>query len=126
MLAGSFFWHLFRAMKRSFGRLVLMFIVTALIAAVLVELAGIYLSGGQLPTQYTHLIAVILGLTVGYAITATMLVVEIIHDLFMTVDEMEHDFVSKFESGAHLMEGLVDGGAATLFDGAAHRVFDRS
>lgn len=126
MLAGGFLFHIYRAMKRSFGRLVLMFFVTGLIAAVLAELAGIYISGGQLPTRLTDLIALVLGLVVGYAVTATMLIVEIIRDLFETVEEMEHDFVSKLEGGSHLMEGLVEGGAATLLDGAVHRVFDRS
>lgn len=126
MLAGGFLFHLYRAMKRSFGRLVLMFFVTGLIAAVLAELAGIYISGGQLPTRLTDLIALVLGLVVGYAVTATMLIVEIIRDLFETVDEMEHDFVSKLEGGSQLMDDLVTGGAATLLDGAVHRVFDRS
>ncbi len=125
MIAGGFLFHLFRALRRSFGRLALMFLVTALIAAIVVELVSIYESGGQLPSQLTHLIALLLGLVVGYAVTATMLIVELIRDLILTVDEMEHDFVTKFETGSRLMDDLVDGGAAHLLDGAVHRVFER-
>lgn len=125
MLAGGFVFHLLRALKRSLARITLWFVVTGLIAAVIVELAGIYESGGKLPTDMTHIIAVILGLVVGYGVGATMLVVEIIRDLFVTVDEMEHEFFTKVELGSQLIDGLVEGGGAHLMDGAIHRVFER-
>lgn len=125
MLAGGFIFHLLRALRRSFARIALWFLVTGLIAAVLVELAGIYASGGKLPTELTHIMALILGLVVGYGVSATMLVVEIIRDLFITVDEMEHDFFTKVEMGGQLLDGLVEGGGAHLIDGAVHRAFER-
>ncbi|HEX6819575.1 MAG TPA: hypothetical protein VF120_14460 [Ktedonobacterales bacterium] len=125
MLAGGFIWHLFRALKHAFARIALMFVVTGLIAAVLVELAGIYETGGKLPSELTHIMAIVMGLVVGYGVSATVLVFEIIRDLFVTVDEMEHDFVTKFEAGSQLLDDLVDGGSAQLMGGAVHRVFDR-
>src|SRR5690349_14809479 len=125
MLAGGFMWHLFRALRRSLGRIMLWFLVTGLIAAVIVELVGIYESGGQLPTTLTHITAAVLGVAVGYAMSATMLIAEIIRDLFITIEDIEHDVRNEFAAGSRLVDDLIEGGSTHLLGGVVHRTFDR-
>lgn len=77
--------HFISALKRAFARIVLWFALTGLIAAIIVELAGIIASGGRLPTGSTHLVAFALAVAVGYAAAMTVLVGEIVSSLFETV-----------------------------------------
>lgn len=125
MLAGGFMWHLFRALQRSLGRIVLWFLVTGLIAAVVVELVGIYESDGQLPTALTHITAAVLGVVVGYAVSATLLIAEIIRDLFLSVEEIGHDVRNEVVAGGKLVDDLIEGGSSQLLGGVVHRTFDR-
>jgi hypothetical protein len=91
MIAGGFFWHLLRTLRRSFGRIFLLFFVTGLIAAIVVELAAIIVTGGQFPSPWTHITAAILFFVVGYGVSITMLTAEIIRDLVTTVEDMAKD-----------------------------------
>lgn len=125
MLAGSFLWHLFRALRRSFTRVMLWFLVTGLIAAVVVELIGIYESGGQFPSELTHITAALMGIVVGYAVSATMFIGEIIRDLFSTVDDIEKEVRHEFAAGTKLIDDLVEGGSSQLMGGAIRRTFER-
>lgn len=125
MLAGSFLWHLFRALRRSFTRVLLWFLVTGLIAAIVVELVSIYESGGQLPSELTHITAALMGIAVGYAVSATIFIGEIIRDLFSTVEDIEHEVRHEFATGAKLVDGLVEGGSSQLMSGAIRRTFER-
>jgi hypothetical protein len=125
MIAGSFIWHLFRALRRSFARIALLFLVTALIAAVVVELASIFMSNGQLPSLPTHLTALALGLAVGYATSATAMVVEIIRDLYITMEDMEHDVVNEFRTASGIVDGLVQGVGGNVVGNVVERTFRR-
>jgi hypothetical protein len=125
MIAGGFIWHLFRALRRSFGRIALLFLVTGLIAAIVVELVAIFESGGQIPSAPTHLTALVLGFAVAYACSATMFVVEIIRDLYLTMEEIERDFREKFTAGSELVDDLVGGVGAGLTGNAVQRTFGR-
>ncbi len=122
MLAGGFIWHLVRTLRRSFGRVGLWFLVTGLIAAVTVELVDIFETGFQAPTGLTHLIAVVIGIVVGYAASATVFIFEIIRDLVVTVEEIEHAAIKDLRSGEALVDGLVDGLTGNLISSAADRI----
>ena len=125
MIAGGFIWHLFRALRRSFGRIALLFLVTGLIAAIVVELVAIFESGGQFPSTPTHLTALVLGLAVAYACSATMMVVEIIRDLYLTMEEIERDVRNKFTASAGVVDGLVEGVGAGMMGNAIERTFGK-
>jgi hypothetical protein len=125
MIAGGFIWHIVRALRRSFGRIALLFLVTGLIAAIVVELVAIFESGGQFPSAPTHLIALVLGLAFAYACSATMLVVEIIRDLYLTVEEIERDFRDKFTASSKLVDDVVEGMGAGVMGSAVQRTFGR-
>ncbi len=125
MIAGGFIWHLFRALRRSFGRIALLFLVTGLIAAIVVELAAIFESNGHLPSLPTHLTALALGLAVGYAASATMFVVEVIRDLYLTMEEIERDVRDKFTASSGLVDDLVGGVGTGVMGKAVRRTFDR-
>jgi hypothetical protein len=102
MLAGGIVWHLLRTLRRAVGRLLLWFLVTGLIAAVLVELAAIMLSNGQLPGLLTNITALAVGLAVGYSVSFTLLIFEIIRDLFTTVEDIGRDIRNEFVAGGKL------------------------
>ena len=125
MIAGGFIWHIVRALRRSFGRIALLFLVTGLIAAIVVELVAIFESGGQFPSAPTHLIAIVLGFAFAYACSATMLVVEIIRDLYLTVEEIERDFRDKFTASSKLVDDVVEGMGAGVMGSAVQRTFGR-
>lgn len=123
MLAGGFIWHLLRTLRRSFGRVSLWFLVTGLIAAVMVELVAIFESGFQPPSGLTHLTALVLGVGVGYAAAATVFVFEVIRDLFETVEEVEQDVRKELSSGEALVDGLVEGVTGGLMGHMVERTF---
>jgi len=125
MIAGGFVWHLFRALRRSFGRIALLFLVAGLIAAIVVELVAIFEGNGDLPSAPTHLTALVLGLAVGYAVSATMFVVEIIRDLYLTMEEIERDVRDKFTASSGLVNDLVGGVDAGVMGNAVRRTFER-
>jgi hypothetical protein len=136
MLAGGFIWRLLRTLRRSFTRVALWFVVTGLIAAVVVELAAIFngtifngtsdgASGLQTPTGLTHLTALVLGLGVGYAASATIFIFEVIRDLFVTLEEIEQDAMKELRSGESLVDGLVEGVTGTALGGVVNRTLGR-
>ncbi len=125
MIAGGFIWHLFRALRRSFGRIALLFLVTGLIAAIVVELVAIFESNGEFPSTPTHLTALVLGLAVAYACSATMFVFEIIRDLYLTMEEIERDVRDKFTASSGLVDDMVGGVGTGLMGNAVQRTFGR-
>src|SRR5262249_45414006 len=124
-IAGGFFWHMFRALRRSLGRVALWFFVTGLIAAVSVELIGIYESNGQLPSLPTHLAALALGIGVGYSASATLFVTEIIRDLFVTGEDFEKDIRNELSAGGRLVNDLVGGAGGGIAGSIFERNFER-
>ncbi|MBF6590386.1 MAG: hypothetical protein IVW57_07620 [Ktedonobacterales bacterium] len=102
MVAAGIGFHLFNALRRAFWRVLTWFFLTGLIAAVVTELAGIFATGGRLPTALTHLVALGLFLAVGYAAGMTVLVGEIFRSLLILVRDIGQGLERGVEEGGKL------------------------
>jgi len=106
MLTGGIIWHVFRALRRSLARVGLWFLVTGLIAAVVVEIVAI-VATRQFPSMLTNLMAGALGLAIGYSAAFTVLVGEIFRGLFVAVGDIEKDISGEIKAGERLVESFV-------------------
>jgi hypothetical protein len=109
MVAAGIAFHLWRALKRAFARVALWFGLTGLIAAVITELAGIFSTGGQLPTLETHLVALALFLAVGWSAGMTVLAGEILRSLLTIIKDVGSDLAHGAEEGGKVGGALVQG-----------------
>jgi hypothetical protein len=106
MLAGGIIWHMFRALRRSLARVGIWFLVTGLIAAVVVEIVAIIYTH-ELPSMPTNVLAAALFLAVGYSTAFTVLVGEIFRDLFIAVGDLEKEVAGDIKTGEELVESFI-------------------
>jgi hypothetical protein len=104
MLFGSFFFHLLGVLRKALWRVLSVFAVVGLMAAVVTEIVAIVLSGGHLPTLSTHIIALALGLGAGWAAGGSVMVAETLSGLIVAVEDVERDFVKEIKAGIGLAE----------------------
>lgn len=100
--------HLFRAMRRAFGRVVLWFVVSAIVSALVVEGVAYFASGRHFPpTLLTNIAAVALAVAIAYAAALTVLIGEIVRFMVSTVQDSERDLARDLSGGKHVVDALL-------------------
>ncbi|HEX6122046.1 MAG TPA: hypothetical protein VFY89_02745 [Ktedonobacterales bacterium] len=109
MVAAGIAFHLWQALKRAFTRVAFWFGLMGAISAILAELVGIFSAGGQLPTLENNLIALALGLAVGWSAGMTVLAGEILRSLLSIVKDVGRNLEHGMEEGGKVGGALVQG-----------------
>jgi len=105
--SGSVVSHVWSALLRAAGRIVLWFGIGFVVAAILVEVIALIFGGGHVGAL-THVAAAALGLAFGYAAGLTVLVGEVISFLVKSVQEIERSVQGDLTSGSRIVEGFVE------------------
>lgn len=110
MRSASTAFHLLGALRRAIGRVILYFFVFLIVSGLVVEVVAYFIAGrpaGYQPLTLTHIAAVAIGVTLGYAAALTVLVGEVIRFVLSTVQTVEKDVQGELSGGAKIVEGVV-------------------
>lgn len=105
MSVTSTLFHLLGALRRAVGRVLVVFILFAVISAAIVEALAHFALGHNGPPE--HIAAVIVGLVVGYAAALTVLVGEAIHLLVEAIQTVEKDVQSEVSGGVKILDQVI-------------------
>jgi len=105
--AGSILSHVFGALRRAIGRVLLWFLIGFIIAGAIVEGVSFAADGGHF-LLLGHISAVIAGLLLGYAAALTVLVIEVVRFFVRTLQDLEKDVRGELSGGTRVVEGIVE------------------
>ena len=105
--AGSILSHVFKALRRAIGRVLLWFLIGFVVGAAIVEGIGFAAAGGHF-VLLGHIAAAVAGLALAYAASLTVLVIEVIGFFVKTLQDLEHDVRSEMSGGTRIVEGIVE------------------
>ena len=101
--------HIFKALGRAIGRVLLWFVIGFIISGLIVEGVAFFENGHVFPpTLLTHIAAVVMGLAIGYAFGLTVLVVEVVRLLVETVQGLEKDVKGEMAAPAKVIESVIE------------------
>ena len=110
MRAASTTFHLFHALRRAVGRVLLVFLIFLVVPALIVEVAAYFVAGHPAhyqPSVIADVIAAVVGLSLGYAAALTILVKEVIGFTITTIQTIEQDVKSEVTGGSNLLDSIV-------------------
>lgn len=105
-MSGSVLSHIFGALRRAVGRILLWFLIGFVVVGAIVEGVSFAAAGGHF-VLLGHIAAVALGLAFGYAAGLTVLVAEVIRFFIKGLQDLERDVRGELSGGSRVVEGIV-------------------
>lgn len=112
MVAAGTVFHLLGALRRAIGRVFLWFFLLLIVGAAGTEVAAYFVLGhpaSYTPAGLTHVVAVAIGLVLGYAAALTVLVGEVIHFMVASVHTAEREIKAEVAAPAKIIGAIAQG-----------------
>jgi small-conductance mechanosensitive channel len=98
--------HLFGALFRNIGKVILSFIIFLIIGFIVMEAVGYFLTTPHQLTTLGHIVAVLFGLAIGYAAALTVIAREAIHALVAAVRTVEGDVQGEMSGAGKMLQAV--------------------